>query len=335
MPIRRRRRSAIHANTMNLRLFLSASAALAAGAALLLPICARAEPPPAPLTAAVFSFQASGENLEAKGAEVATLLNAQLSSVAPEVSLVERQEIDKVLGEQELGLSGTVSSDTAAKTGALLGAKVLITGRLFEAGGKYYLVAKIIGTDTGRVYGESETFADLSGMEKAAGALALKIADDFKKRGGTLVAAPEPPGARLERLRKIVAGKGALPSVSVVIAEQHLGRVVIDPAAQTEIKFLLEQLGFEVIDPAANGRQADVQVTGEAFSELAGRHGNLVSCRARVEIRAVRPAGGRLLLADAQTDVAVDVAEHVAGKSALENAAAKLTERLLPKLVEP
>ncbi len=310
-------------------------AALAACALLLPSIAAWGDPPAAPMTAAVFSFQTSGETLNAKGAEVAALLNAQLSGVAPEVNLVERQEIDKVLGEQELGLSGTVSPDTAAKTGALLGAKVLITGRLFEAGGKYYLVAKIIGTETGRVYGESETFADLAALDKAVGALAPKIADDLKKRGDTLVAAPEPPAARLERLRKIVAGRGALPSVSVVIAEQHLGRAVIDPAAQTEMKLLLQQLGFEVIDPTATGRQADVQVTGEAFSEPAGRHGNLVSCRARVEIKAVRPATGKLLLADRQTDVAVDVAEHVAGKSALENAAAKLAERLLPKLVEP
>ncbi len=287
------------------------------------------------MTAAVFSFQTSGESLNTRGAEVAALLDAQLSGVAPEVVLVERQEIDKVLGEQELGLSGTVSPDTAAKTGALLGAKVLITGRLFEAGGKYYLVAKIIGTETGRVYGESETFTDPAGLDKAVGALASKIADDLKKRGDTPVAAPEPPGARLERLRRIVAGKGALPTVSVVIAEQHLGRAVIDPAAQTEMKLLLQQLGFEVIDPTATGRQADVQVTGEAFSEPAGRHANLVSCRARVEVMAVRSATGKLLLADRQTDVAVDLAEHIAGKAALENAAAKLAERLLPKLVEP
>ena len=158
-----------------------------------------------------------------------------------------------MLGEQELGLSGTVTPDTAAKTGALLGAKVLITGRLFEAGGKYYLVAKIIGTETSRVYGESETFADLAGMDKAVGALAPKIADDLEKRADTLVA----PGRTARRAAGTAAQdrrrQGALPSVSVVIAEQHLGRAVIDPAAQTEMKFLLQQLGFEVIDPTPSG----------------------------------------------------------------------------------
>ena len=292
-------------------------------------------PAPPPLTAAVFNFQTTGEGLNGKGAEVAVLLNAHLSSATPDVILVERQELDKALGEQELGLSGTVTPDSAARVGALTGAKVLITGRLFDAGGKYYLVAKIIGTETSRVYGESVVFDDLAALDKAVGDLAPKIATDLRDHAGALVAKVEDPAAHLERLRKIVAGHAPLPSVSVVITEQHIGRAVIDPAAQTEMKLVLQQLGFEVIDPAVNGRQADVQINGEAFSELAGRHGNLVSCRARVEIRVVRPAGGKLLLADRQTDVAVDLAEHIAGKDALADAATHLMDRIVPKLAEP
>jgi len=50
----------------------------------------------------VLDFQTSGDSLEDKGAEVATLLNADLSA-APELYLVERQELEKLLGEQELG----------------------------------------------------------------------------------------------------------------------------------------------------------------------------------------------------------------------------------------
>ena len=46
--------------------------------------------------------------------------------------MVERAELEKILGEQELGLSGTVSADTAAKVGNLTGAKVLVTGRVFK-----------------------------------------------------------------------------------------------------------------------------------------------------------------------------------------------------------
>ena len=48
----------------------------------------------------------------------------------------------------------------------------------------------------------------------------------------------------------------------------------IDPAAETEVALFCRDLGFEVIDPA-DGRksEADVQLTGEGFSEFASRHG--------------------------------------------------------------
>jgi hypothetical protein len=287
---------------------------------------------PPQLTAAVFDFQTTGESLNGKGAEAAALLNAQLTSAAPNLILVERQELAKVLGEQELGLSGTVTPDSAAKIGALTGAKVLVTGRLFEAGDKSYLTAKIIGTETSRIYGETVSFADLGALDKGVAELAAKISADLTTHADTLLAKVEDPAARLERLRKLVAGR-PLPSVSVVIAEQHIGQPVIDPAAETEIKSVLQQLGCTVIDPKTNGKSADVQISGEAFSETAGRHGNLVSCRARVEIKMVRSASGDLLLTDRQSDVAVDLADHIAGKDALENAAAKLTDRIVPAML--
>ena len=63
------------------------------------------------------------------------------------------------------------------------------------------------------------------------------------------------------------------------------------------------------------------------------RKGNLQSCRARIEIKAREMAAGTIIAVDRQTSVAVDLAEHVAAKSALQNGAAELAERLLPKLV--
>lgn len=291
---------------------------------------APAAEPPLPLTAAVLDFQTGGDRLAGKGAEAATLLNAQLSAV-PNLILVERQELEKLLGEQELGLSGTVDPATAAKVGALTGAQVLVTGRLFGTGDKLLLAAKIISTETSRVYGETATFSDLAAMDKAVGELAGKIRTVIEKHADTLVAKVEDPAARIERLKKLVAGR-KLPSVSVSITEQHLNRATIDPAAQTEMILILQQIGCEVIDPKASPKQADVAITGEAFSEIAGRRGNLISCRSRVEIQAVRPATGKLLLTDRQTDVAVDLAESIGGKRALENAALKLLDRVVPKL---
>lgn len=282
-----------------------------------------------PLSVAVLDFQTTGDALGGKGAEAAVQLSARLSA-RTSLILVERQELEKLLGEQELGLSGTVDPATAAKVGALTGAKVLVTGRLFASGEKYYLVAKIMGTETSRVFGEAAFFPDLEALDKAVEELAPKIAAVIEKRSGELVARVEDPAARLARLKQLLAGK-PLPTVSVSISEEHIGRRVSDPAAETEVQLILQQTGFGLIDPKS-GHNADVAVTGEAFSEFGARRGNLISCRARVEVKVTDRRTGELLLADRQTDVAVDLAEHIAAKKALENAAAKLVDRIVQRL---
>lgn len=284
-----------------------------------------------PLTAAVLDFQTSGDKLDKKGAQAAILLNAKLSA-APNLILVERQDLEKILGEQELGLSGTVTADTVAKVGQLTGAQILITGRLFDAGEQYFLVAKIMSTETSRVFGETAAFSDPSALDKAVDELAGKVRAVTEKQSALLVAHTESPEERLARLKKIVSGKN-LPSVTVTITEQHLGRALIDPAAETEFRLVLQQLGFTVLDAANTAQQPDVRITGEAFSEFGARRGNLVSSVARVEIKAVK-ADGTLLATDRQRGVAVDLAENVAAKEALQNAALKLLDRLVPKLAD-
>src|SRR5262245_24340750 len=74
-----------------------------------------------PLTVAVFDFEAHDTAVASLGAQISSLLNATLSAEANLIT-VERAELAKVLGEQELGLSGTVSTETAAKVGHLTGA---------------------------------------------------------------------------------------------------------------------------------------------------------------------------------------------------------------------
>lgn len=277
----------------------------------------------APLTVAVMDF-VTPEDSEVKGSDAAVLLTSLLSGV-DSIQLVERAELSKVLGEMELGLSGTVDSSTAAQVGKLTGAKVIITGRMFSAGKTEFIATKVIGADNGRVFGQVEQYGDSSNFAEAVTKLSEKIGSVIGEKSVDLIPLAESPEARIARLKKLIAGK-TLPSVFVSIPEEHVSRQIPDPAAQTEIQKTFQDLGFVLVD---NEAAADFVIIGEAFSEMAGRRANLVSCRARVEVKTRQKGKADQIQVERETNVAVDLAENVAAKSALQNAGSSLAERLV------
>ena len=295
-------------------------------------IPAPASAPVQPLPTAVLRFDSSDDALARQGEEIATLLEADLST-SEHALTVEREEIDKVLNEQELGKSGLVSADTAAKIGSLTGAKVLVTGRFFAVGNQYMIVAKIISTETGRVYGVTTTINDLSVMNQGVQDLSGKIDGVLGTHRDVLVVTEETEQQRLQRLKAMV-GPGPLPTVSIAVTERDYTQPTVDPAAQTEMIMELQALGFTVIEPDQTHTKAEIAITGEAFSEIGARHGNLVSSRGRVEVKVTRGASQELVWSDRDTEVGVDIGNRTAGKEALEKAADRIIERLLPKLTK-
>jgi hypothetical protein len=283
------------------------------------------------LPVAVFDFESKDEAVRDLGPKVASLVTANLSA-EPQIITVERAEIEKIRGEQELGLSGTVNPESAAKVGQLTGAKVLVTGRVFKVEQQTVLVAKIIGTETSRVYGEIVQGGPSSNLADLAASLAKKIAADVSSKGATLVAKVPTRDERIAKIKQSVT-KSPLPVVSVKIKEQHYGPHIIDPAAETEFSTILQQCGFTVVDENSTNRAA-IQITGEAFSAFGLRKGNLTSCSSRIELKARDVATGNILTVDRQTSVGVDIAEQAAAKNSLENAADELAARLLPRLVK-
>ena len=148
---------------------------------------------------------------------------------------------------------------------------------------------------------------------------------------------------------------GGAPSVMVIIPEFHIQRRIPDPAGETEIIRQFLRAGFRVIDPSvyaslsdarrlaagggdaaearAIGREygADVVVIGEAFSEMApGQSQNgLISCRARVEARAVRTSDASIIAADGRHGGGAEITESASAKTALKNAGAAMADVFL------
>lgn len=145
------------------------------------------------------------------------------------------------------------------------------------------------------------------------------------------------------------AGSDALRSVTNMFRPP-------DPAGETEIikKFL--EFGFEMVDAKqyeklkseksyadafddpklaaqiAAKYGADIIIVGEAFSEYAVGVNNMVSCKARVEAKAIMTNNARVLVTEGLHGAGLDVSEVIAGKTALKNAGAKVGDYFLAQL---
>jgi hypothetical protein len=278
---------------------------------------------------AVLDLDAADGKLKERGMQLALLISTQLSTMDG-VATVERQDLVKLLSEQELGNSGMVDPATAARIGHLTGARVLVTGRVFTVAGETTAALKIMSTETGRVFGATENFTIEAPPAGPAGKLAAKVGEILKTKADVLIARPVTTDDRIARLKQKLAGR-TLPSVAISVTEQHIGPPVIDPAVETEIGLILGRAGFTVLAGEAVVK-ADFAINGEAISETGIRRGNLVSCRARAEVKVVARESGKVALTDRQVSWAVDTAEHIAAKSALQRAGAELAERIAESL---
>lgn len=293
-----------------------------------------AESEPTFYPAALLTFQERGVEARDLGDKVTDILFASLV-VNPQLYLVEREDLQDVFDELKLNLSGMVKPHEAARVGQFTGAKILITGSVIQVNGTLYLVAKIIGVETSRVLGASVKGQADDDLGPLVEQLAEQVGRTIQQRGGELVADALSKQDRIAALSRRIADAG-LPIVRVNVTEEHVGQAVIDPAAQTELTLFLTETGFQVVEEdAAASIKPDILLVGEGLSEFAGQVGGMISVKARLEVKAIDAKSGRVLAVDRQVAVHVDLVEHIAGKQALQEAAALIAERMLPKLAPP
>lgn len=283
---------------------------------------------------AILPLKDRGREVDGLGQKLSDLLFAQMIS-DPMLLMVEREEFDQVVNEAELNLSAMVDPNNAIALGRLTGAKLVITGSVFQTNEKLFAVAKIISTETTRVVGASANAPLEDPVDQLAETLASEILNSIRQHANTLVA-PEPEPDRFAEEFQQRFKASSLPSVSFRINERHVGANIADPAVETELSLMMSQCGFEVLkNQSQGGRKPDLVISGEAISEFASRRKGLVSVKARVELKAVDQRTNQVTFVDRQTDIALGLAEQITAKDALQKCAAKIARRMLPKLAAP
>ena len=265
-----------------------------------------------PLTAAVLNFKESAEDVAGSGASISALLQVKLITDS-ESPLVERAELIEILSEQELALTDLVSPGQAARLGQLTGAEVLISGRVFAIQNRVHIVAKMISSSTGRVFGVSSEYERGGKIDAAVSSLSKQIAKTLKEKRTELIGEKPLEERQLQVIQAIMRDRKA-PKVFVAIKEVILSAPAPDPAAQTELGRTLQAAGWTVV---GTREEADVIVMGEGFAETGIRRGNLWFVRARLEYT-IQNASAKILKSDRIVAGNVDISEAVGNKGALQ-----------------
>jgi len=96
------------------------------------------------------SYGQDKENFEALERGIPGMLISELAQ-NPAARVVERAEVQRLLGEQDLGENGRVDAATAAKIGKLVGARYMIAGTFVDLYGRFRMDARIINVETSEI----------------------------------------------------------------------------------------------------------------------------------------------------------------------------------------
>jgi len=106
-----------------------------------------------PKRVAIISFDNSSGKMSEYGdlgGPLRDMLTTDLKEVK-NLTMVDRQALEKILNEQNLNNSKSFDQATATRLGKLLGAEVIITGTYFEFFGSLRVDAKFINVETGEI----------------------------------------------------------------------------------------------------------------------------------------------------------------------------------------
>jgi TolB-like protein len=132
---------------------------------------------------AIFVFEESGaDSGESRlGKTIAEMLVTSLLETQ-QFKIFERNQLDKILEEQALGMSGALDSETAVDVGQIIGVDAILTGSCSLIGEQIELDARIIHATSAEVkIAAAGTAKQAEGLRQAVNEIAHKLAQNAGK----------------------------------------------------------------------------------------------------------------------------------------------------------
>jgi TolB-like protein len=141
------------------------------------------------------------------GRGLADMLETDLAATGS-LKLVERRNLDKVLSEQELGLSGAIDEEKAPRIGRLAGASRIAYGSFLAAQGSLRIDAKVVDSETGAIVAAGKAQGEESRALELEAELARKLlaALGVAMPGGAGKEGPSPGTSSLEAAKAYYTG---------------------------------------------------------------------------------------------------------------------------------
>lgn len=152
-------------------------------------------------TLAVLDLQDGGsigpdaQDLSRLGVGIAMMLTTEMSR-NERVEMVERDQIQELVAEHRLNLSGMVDASTAAEVGRLLGARYMLFGAYTDVFSNLRIDVRVVEVETGRIVRAQEVTAERENLFRSVNRLAQALFRDLELQSSSSTPAPEPVPAR-------------------------------------------------------------------------------------------------------------------------------------------
>lgn len=127
--------------------------------------------------------QSNGSNALNKG--LAEILSVEIQTRS-DITVVERENLNKVVIEQEFALSGMIADSLVPEVGELLGVSHLITGTYMLAGETIMISVKMINVESGRIEGAARCSGSTREFASTTALLVTNTLKALEKMGVTV-----------------------------------------------------------------------------------------------------------------------------------------------------
>lgn len=202
--------------------------------------------PPGSLRVAFLPFEYEDHGDSRIGQRIAELL-ADALALSPALQVQRPDEARRALDGPLPRMEELTRGEAAARLGSRLGVDAAVTGQAYVIGERFYIVAKVVGCSSGRVFGAGAEGALSAPLPEIVEALAPGVDDLVAERRPELTL----PGARARQQEEALAARvRALrrqkepPPVILVVAEPEDGSGAMASAAQDRLSQRVRRLGL-------------------------------------------------------------------------------------------